>query len=196
MIATLKGVVSEKLGDVLVLDVRGVGYGLLVSHDDVARAATGDELKLYVHEHIREDAHDLFGFSKLSARQLFAQLISVTGVGPKMALSIMNVGNEQDVKSAIARGDTKWLSQATGVGKRVAERVVVDLKDKVGLASSDAATSFLQEPGAGAMSNDEAAQALMALGFTAQDAALALKSIDATLPTEERVRQALKGSAL
>lgn len=192
MIATLSGRVSEKLSEVLVLEVKGVGYGLLVTNEDFGRLAIGEETKMYVHEHIRESSYDLYGFCSLDSKRLFEQLLDVNGVGPKMALNILGVGSADAVRAAIAAGDTKFMQAATGVGKRVAERVIVELKDKVGLVSSEGATDFLQGP---AM-QDEALQALVTLGFTAQDAARALQGIDDKLPTEDRVKQALKGAAL
>ncbi len=192
MIATLNGVVSEKLAVILVLDVKGVGYGLYVTNEDFSGLAIGDEAKVYVYEHIRENSHDLYGFRKLDIKHLFEQLLDVNGVGPKMALNILGVGTAEAVRTAIASGDTKFIQAASGVGRRVAERVIVELKDKVGLVSSEGATDFLQGP---AM-QDEAVQALVALGFTAQDATLALKNIDDKIPTEERIKQALKGSSL
>ena len=189
MISTLSGVISEKLGDVVVIECAGVGYGLSVSNEDFGTLAVGKPAKMYVYEHIRENAHDLFGFCSLSTKQLFEQLLSVNGVGPKMALSILSIGSVDQVKQAIAGGDTKFISQANGVGKRVAERVVVDLKDKLGLVSSLGATDFLVVPSA---SSDEAIQGLVALGFSAQDAAIALKDVDQALPVEERIKAALK----
>ncbi len=190
MIATLSGVIAEKLGEEVVIDVAGVGYGVLMSVDDFASLSTGQSVKLYVHEHIRENAHDLYGFAHLEAKSLFELLLGVNGVGPKMALSILSLGNTNDVRLAIAEGNLKFIQAASGVGKRVAERVVVELKDKVGLVASEDATTFLQAPGA---ANDEAVQALIALGYSAQDAGLALKDIDAKLPTETRIKHALKG---
>ncbi len=192
MIATLTGQVAEKIADQVVLDVRGVGYGVLVTSEDYGRLATGTEAKVYVYEHIREQAHDLFGFVALDTKQLFEQLLGVNGVGPKMALSVLSVGNAQEVRAAIASGDTKRIQQAQGVGKRVAERIVVDLKDKVGLAGVDLAdTGMLQSTTV--IEQDDAAAALISLGFSAQDAAVALNKIPADLPTEERIKLALKG---
>lgn len=188
MIATLNGSVSEKTTEMVVLDCGGVGYGLYVAYEDYGLLEVGQKTKLYVYEHIRENSHDLFGFTKLATKQLFELLLSVNGVGPKMALSILSIANTNAVKTAIAGGDTKFIAQANGVGKRVAERVVVDLKDKVGLSSSDDATSFL----AGAGISDEAVQGLIALGYTAGDAQEALKNVDSKLSTEERVKLALK----
>lgn len=176
----------------VVLDVRGVGYGLQVTTEDMGRLSSGQSAKLYVYEHIREQAHDLYGFLSLDTKKLFEQLLDVNGVGPKMALNILSIGNGNEVRVAIAGGDTKFISQAQGVGKRVAERVVVELKDKVGLEGVDlASTGMLQ--GEGLLMKDEAVEALVALGYTPQDAAKALHSVDENLPTEERIKLALKG---
>lgn len=189
MIATLSGVVSEKLPHGLVLEVGGIGYGLLLADEDFANLKIGEQIKLNIYEHIKEDAHDLYGFTKLESKVLFELLISVNGVGPKMGLSILSLGSSQDIRLAIAEGNTGFIQSASGVGKRLAERVVVDLKDKVGMTASDDATTFLQTPGGG---EDEALQALLALGFSLQDAGLALKNVDPALPVEDRVKQALK----
>lgn len=191
MIATLSGKVSEKLGEMVVMDVQGVGYGLLVTAEDFGRLASGQTAKVYVHEHIREQAHDLFGFCRLETLQLFELLLTVNGVGPKMALSVLSIGNSDDVRIAIASGDTKFIQRASGVGKRVAERIVVDLKDKVGLEGVDLATTGLLQ-GSGVMMKDEAVEALVSLGYTAQDAAAALQSVDPSLSTEDRIKQALR----
>jgi Holliday junction DNA helicase RuvA len=190
MIAILDGKVSEKLGDQVIITCGGVGYGAYVTFEDFGALIAGEPAKLYIYEHIRENTHDLFGFRSLETKHLFEQLLSVNGVGPKMALSILSLANSGQVRSAIAGGDTKFISQAPGVGKRVAERVVVDLKDKVGLAASEDATEFLT---ASANPNDEALQGLVALGYSVQDAAEALKKVDTKLSVEERIKAALKG---
>lgn len=191
MIATLTGKVAEKISDIVVLDVQGVGYGVLVPSEDFGTLAAGTGAKLYIYEHIRENSHDLFGFTRLDTKKLFEQLLNVQGVGPKMALSVLSVGTADAVRRAIAGGDVKFIQQASGVGKRVAERIVVDLKDKVGLAGVDLATAGLLQSDALAQ-QDEAAEALMALGYSAQDATTALAGIDPNLPTEQRIKQALK----
>ncbi len=194
MIATLSGVVSEKLDDVVVLDVQGIGYGLNVTAEDFANMVNGEQAKVYVYEHIREQSYELFGFIGKDTKALFEQLLSVNGVGPKMALNMLSVGSSAGVKQAIASGDVSYIQQANGVGKRLAERVVVDLKDKVGLVGVDLeATGLLQSEGA--INQDEAAAALIALGYTANDAALALNNIDPKLSTEDRIKQALKGKS-
>ena len=191
MIATLKGKVSEKTQDIVIIDCGGVGYGLYVTFEDFGALEEGKDAKVYIYEHIRENTHDLYGFKTLETKQLFEQLLSVNGVGPKMALSILSLAGAAQVRSAIASGDTKFISQASGVGKRVAERVVVDLKDKVGLAANEDATGFLAM--AAANPNDEALQGLIALGFSVADAAEALKRVDPQLAPEERIKAALKG---
>lgn len=191
MIATISGVVSEKLADAVVLDVRGVGYGLYVPAEDHGRLKTGQEAKLYVYEHIREQSHDLFGFLTPDTKALFEQLLAVNGVGPRMALSMLSIGSDQEMRAAIASGDVKFIQQASGVGKRVAERVVVELKDKVGLAGVDLGSAGLLQGEQGLM-KDEAVAALVALGYTAADAGHFLAKVDKDLPTEDRVKAALK----
>lgn len=192
MIATLKGTVSEKLHGVVVIDVGGLGYGVLVTAEDYGRLKTGESKKLYIYEHIRESSHDLFGFVNLDTKTLFELLLGVNGVGPRMALNMLSTGNVAEVSKAIAAGDVKYIQSANGVGKKVAERVVVDLKDKVGLTSSSSDSLFVSSAAA---QKDEAVQALMALGFNSADAVNALSNIDNELPTDQRVKQALKAGA-
>jgi len=190
MIATLSGKVSEKLGDVVVLEVAGVGYGLLVTGEDFARLTTGETAKLYIHEHIREDAHDLYGFREVTTKDLFEQLLSVKNVGPKVALAVLGIGNDGEVRAAIAAGNVKLLQTAKGVGKRAAEQMVVELRDKVGLAAGADAENIVTRGGVNV--TDEAVQALLALGYSETDATVALQNIDPKLPTEERIKLALK----
>lgn len=191
MIATLSGIVSEKIADVVVLDVAGVGYGLLVTGEDYGVLAVAQSAKVYVYEHVREQAYDLFGFISLDTKQLFEQLLGVNGVGPKMALSVLSIGRSDEVRTAIAGGDTKYIQAAQGVGKRVAERIVVDLKDKVGLEGVDLAASGILRPDL-SLRGDEAAVALVSLGYTAQDAAAMLQNVPADMSVEDRIKRALK----
>jgi len=191
MIATLNGVVSEKLTDVVVLDVHGVGYGLQVTAEDFGRMHTDKPAKVYVYEHIREQDYNLYGFISIDTKRLFEQLLGVKNVGPKVALAVLDIGTAAAVRGAIAAGDVKLLQSAKGVGKRAAEQIVVELRDKVGLASTDAAEGIVMRPGVA--TGDEAVEALVSLGYSPQDATVALKDIDGSLPVEERVRLALKG---
>ncbi len=191
MIAYLNGVVAVKELDSVVLDVRGVGYGVVISPNDHTNLAQGGEAKLYIYEHIREDAHDLFGFTKKSTKDLFEQLISVKNVGPKVAMAVLGIGSDDSVRAAIANGDVKLLQSAKGVGKRAAEQMVVELRDKVGLVAGAAAEGIVSRSGVNL--SDEAVQALIALGYSEIDAQTALEKIDTNLSTEERITLALKG---
>lgn len=192
MITTLNGTVDERIDDVVVLNVAGVGYGLWVTNEDASLLVPSKLAKVYVYEHIREQSHDLFGFISLDTKKLFEKLLSVNGVGPKMALAILSVGSANEVRLAVAEGNVKYLQAASGVGKKVAERLVVDLKDKVGLMVSSDATSFLSTPSG---VNDDAHVALVALGYTAQTASELLAVVDTDLSIEERVSLALKGGS-
>lgn len=193
MIATLAGIVHEKMADIVVLEVQGVGYGIYVTAEDHGKLKPGEQTRVYIYEHIREQSHDLFGFLGQDNKSLFEQLLGVNGVGPKMALNMLSIGSGADVRQAIASGDVKFIQRAPGVGKRVAERVVVDLKDKVGLAGVDLESTGLLQSDEKLM-KDEAIEALVALGYTAADAASALQNIDSELPTEDRIKQALKNT--
>jgi Holliday junction DNA helicase RuvA len=189
MIAVLEGKVSEKLGDLVIIDCNGVGYGLNVSFEDFGALKVGESTRVYIYENIRESAYDLFGFTKLETKKLFEQLLTVKGIGPKIALAVLNIANSSQVRQSIAAGDVKFIAQANGVGRKAAERMVVELKDKVGLAASESATDFLT---AAANPEDEALQGLVALGYSVQDAAEALKKVDSKLAPEDRIKAALK----
>lgn len=190
MIVSLRGLVEKSL-DGVVLDVGGVGYGLSVTSEDYGRLADSKEAKLFVYEHIREQGYDLFGFLTPDTKHLFEQLLGVKNVGPKVALAVLNVGSAAAVRSAIASGDVKMLQSAKGVGKRAAEQIVVELRDKVGLMVSSGAEDIVLRPGVN--TGDDAVEALMALGYTAADAAKSLANIDPNLSLEERITKALKG---
>lgn len=191
MIATLSGVVSEKLNDKLIIDVMGVGYGVFMSVEDLNRLKLAEDVKVYIYEHVREQAHDLFGFLSRDTQALFEQLLDVKGIGPKMALNMLSIGPVGEVRVAIASGNVKFLQSASGVGKRAAERVVVELKDKVGLIGVDLETTGLLQA-EDALMKDEAVEALVTLGYSASDAAKALQKVDSGLPTPERIKLALK----
>ena len=188
MIARIRGEVIEHEDNKIIVECAGIGYGVLVCYDEQQRMALGSRTDLYIAEQIKEDAHDLYGFSAKSRRQLFGLLISVNGVGPKAAMAILNIGSEGQVRSAIASGDTKFITAAKGVGKKAAERAIVDLKSKVGLETSDGAIDFLHD----APTMDEAVEALTVLGHSPQHASELLRGIDAALPAGERVKQALR----
>lgn len=192
MIAKIEGIIcdSDETG-VIIMTSNGVGYGVQLSNDEQVSLSIGQSVSLYIAENIKEDSHDLYGFLQKSKKELYLQLTSVNGVGPKAAMSILTVDSEDEVRRAIAEGDTALLSRANGVGKKVAERVVVDLKNKVGLLASQDATDFLKDDTLA--DRDDAVQALVALGYSLIDAKFALSDVDRTLPLDTRVKQALKG---
>lgn len=189
MIATLRGKVTEKINSI-VIECAGVGYGVTVPLSDLEVISTNKETKLYIYEHIKEDTHDLYGFLHITSKQLFEQLLSVKNVGPKAAIAILDIGTNEAVRNAIANGDVKYLQLAKGIGKRAAEQVIVELRDKVGATVGDAAENLVHR--AGVDPDDEALQALVSLGYTELDAHDALSSIDKKISTEERIKKALK----
>ncbi len=191
MIAHISGVVADKSAAALVIDVGGVGYEIQATLSDIEKAPKSEKVVFYTHHHIREQSQELFGFLDKSALSLFRQLIGVKNVGPKVALAILDIGPSEAVKVSIAGGDVKFLQTAKGVGKRAAEQIVVELRDKVGFASSSEAEDLVGRSGVN--QQDEALQALLVLGYSETDAQLALKKVDTSLSTEERVKQALKG---
>lgn len=186
MIAHVSGEVVEKTQDALIIDVVGIGYEVQVATSDFEAAKLGEKIKLYTHDHLRENAHELFGFSQLAAKRLFEALISVSGVGPKMALAILSLGDSEATRSAIASGDHAFIQRASGVGKRLAERVVVDLKDKLG------APGITPSGGQSLVVGDDALDALLALGYSLQQANEALAQVDAKLDVQARIKQALR----
>ena len=190
MIAHVFGKVAEKFNGSLVVDVHGVGYEVSVATNDFDAVILDQEVKFYTYHHVREQSEELFGFSSLAAKKLFEMLITVQGVGPKAALAILSLGDAEQVRNAIANADSGFVQKATGVGKKTAERVVVDLSDKVGLPTH---YGRAEEPLQTELNtSDEALEALMALGYTLADATKALENVDVNLPTAQRVTEALK----
>lgn len=166
----------------------GLGYGLKTTAATGDRLQVGAEVELVIYEHIREDCHDLYGFLDQSTKDLFELLLTVSGVGPKVALAVLDVGPEAELRAAINDGRPDYLAQASGLGKRLAERLIVDLKGKVA-GTVEAANLLSQAPGEG----DEAVMALVGLGLNLDEARQALVGVDSNLPTPDRVQQALAG---
>lgn len=191
MIAHVSGVVAEKFNSSVIVDVHGVGYEVAVALGDYEKALLNEPVKFYTYHHIREQSQELFGFTSLAAKKLFEMLITVQGVGPKAALAILSLGESEVVRNAIASGDVAFITKASGVGKRIAERVIVDLTDKVGLAiRTNVDTQGISQD---VSHTDEALEALMALGYSLNDATRALEGVSTDLSTAERVTQALRG---
>ncbi len=181
-----------------VLDVGGVGYACNVSMNTVSHLKLNEQTKLYTYCNVKEDAFDIFGFWSMSEKKCFELLISVSGVGPKAAISILSVISPEELATAVARGDEKRITAAQGVGKRIAQRVILELKDKMSLTDGDFASGVSGEavmPAGVPDKNQEAMEALGVLGFTSSEAAAVLKTIDtAEMSIEDIVREALRRS--
>ena len=190
MIAHLRGKVEEKFGNFLTIDVNGVGYEVAVPMPDFGGVNLGEEKKFFTYHVVRENAEELYGFSSLAAKKIFELLISVQGIGPKAAIAILSLAEAEEVRNAIANADATFISKASGVGKKSAERVIVDLRDKVGAPSHYGATEV--KSAMATTMNDEALDALIALGFPLKEATAALEKVDPSLPVGERVKLALK----
>ena len=189
MIARLRGVPAGRAGDGLVLDVGGVGYLLQATRRAAQRARGKGEVTLETYLHVREDALQLYGFADAAERELFEQLLSVSGVGPKVALAIVSGSTPDELRRAIALEDTARFQAIPGIGKKTAQRVVLELKEKAAAAGVAAASGETGPP------HLVARQALVELGYSVAEADQVLAQIDPELPPEERVRLALKRAA-
>src|SRR5439155_21492638 len=185
VIASVRGSVIARGADHVVVDVRGLGYKVFVP-----RYPAGDEILLHTHQVIREDAQALYGFETPEELALFEMLIGVSGVGPKAAMAILSVARPAEIAGAIASGDAAALARAPGVGKKTAERLIVDLKSKIGRVTGLPVTlgSHIAE--------DDAHAALVALGYTPSEATSALGDAPpkGSATTEERLAAALRGT--
>jgi Holliday junction DNA helicase RuvA len=187
MIARLRGVSAGATPDGLVLDVNGVGYLVASTPSVLRKAEAGGELTVETYLHVREDVLQLYGVADRGERELFTQLLTVNGVGPKVALAIVSGSPAEELRRAIVREDAARFQAIPGIGKKTAERIVLELKEKMGVTLSVAASA----------SGDEhvvARDALVELGYSAVEAERALAGTDPEAPPEERVRQALKAA--
>ena len=191
----LNGVVAEMEVNLAVIDCGGVGYACATTNYTLSQLKKGERAKLYTYMNVREDAVELFGFASQSELHSFKLLLGVSGVGPKAALSILSANTPANLAMAVVMGDEKALTAAPGIGKKIAQRIILELKDKLAKEQS----SFSGDTGAilpVAVPDDktrEAGAALAVLGYSASEVAAALKGIDMdALPLEEIIRQALK----
>jgi holliday junction DNA helicase RuvA len=190
MIARLTGRPAGLRGDAVVLDVGGVGYLVTATQSALRRAQGADAVTLDIYTHVREDALQLYGFAEPAERELFEHLLSVSGVGPKVALAIVSGSSPPELRRAIALEDTARFVAIPGIGKKTAQRVVLELREKLGAA---AAADVETRPGAAP--ELVARDALVELGFSVVEAEQALAGVDPGLDPEERVRLALRKAA-
>ena len=189
MISRLRGKAVAWDADGLVLDVNGVGYRLFATPAAVKKADGVDEVVLETHLHVREDAMQLFGFADADERELFEQLLSVSGVGPKVALAIVSGYSPAELRRAIVREDDALFQSIPGIGKKTAQRVVLELKEKI------APLAAVEGPHLGAGDGHIVARdALVELGYSAAEAEQRLAAVDPELPPAERVREALRAA--
>lgn len=179
MIAYLRGKVLEKKNDSVVVVVQDIGYRMYLAATALDRVRQGEEREFYTHEHVREDARDLFGFLTAGELDLFLSLIKVSGIGPKTALNVMALGEEK-IREAIAKGDVALLCSVSGVGKKTAQQIILDLQGKLVDAPMTSA------------GDTELMDALKGLGYSQREALDTLAKIPESEKTEDRLRHALK----
>ena len=193
----LDGTVAEILPYLAVIDCGGVGYACKTTNYTLSRLKKGQRGRLYTYLNVGEDVFDLYGFATANELNSFKLLIGVSGVGPKAALAILSTSTPEALAMAVVTGDEKSLTAAPGIGKKIAQRIILELKDKM---AKESASTGLDFSGGGAGSAPaftskatEAAQALAVLGYTSAEVSQALKGVDAeNLPLEEIIRQSLK----
>jgi len=193
MIAWLKGQLLEKQAPSLLLNVNGVGYELeapMTTFYDLP--AEGEEATLYVHMVVREDAQLLFGFSSRQQRELFRSLVKVNGVGPKVALAVLSTLSAQELLQCMADEDYNLLCKVPGIGKKTAQRLVVEMKDRLEKEFSDVALEARAQGSGVSNASNDAIEALVSLGYRPADAGRVVKSLDKELSSEDLIRQALR----
>jgi Holliday junction DNA helicase RuvA len=190
VISRLRGMPAGRSPDGLVLDVGGVGYLVAATPSVLRKAEGGGEMVVETYLHVREDTMQLYGFADASERELFTHLLAVTGIGPKVALAVVSGSPVADLRRAIVLGDHARFQVIPGIGKKTAERIVLELKEKVALEESIPVSSA-----AGTSGHLVARDALVELGYTVLEAEQALATLNPDLPVEEKIRLALRGAA-
>lgn len=187
MIGSIKGKIILKTEKFLIVETNGVGYKVSVSPDTLSQAQkTGSEIMLWIHTHVREDILDLYGFIKREELEFFEMLIGVSGIGPKGALSILGIASIDTLKKAIGTGDTSYLTKISGIGKKTAEKIVIELRDKI-------ADKMKDEKGGTSLQGElDALEALKSLGYSQNEAREALKKVSGDANTNTKIREALK----
>ena len=189
----IKGTLVQKNDNYIVVDANGVGYMIYTSLNSMQNTGeVGKKITIYTYLHVREDVMDLFGFTTIEEKNMFMHLISVSGVGPKAALSILSVTTPAKFALAVITNDVKTITKASGVGPKMAQRVILELKDKM---KSDELEIDLEDESDDILSDNrsEAISALVVLGYSSNDAQKAVKGIDGTLSVEEIIKKALAG---
>ena len=194
----LSGPVTVLEPGLAVIDCGGVGYGCRVTAYTAAQLKLNTPAKLYITESIREDAYDLYGFSSREEQRCYELLTAVNGVGPKAAMSILSAGGPQNFTLAVMTGDEKMLTAAQGVGKKIAQRIILELKDKIGgsAVELDFSSGPVAAPPQSGSNLALATAALQELGYSPAEISVALKGVDPKASTEEMVRHALRAMVM
>ena len=188
----IKGKLALRGENYIVIDAHGVGYMIYTSLNTIQNVGVqGSEVTVYTYLNVREDAHELYGFATLEEKTLFMQLLSVSGVGAKVALSVLSVLTPAAFAQAVIFDDIKSITKAPGVGPKVAKRIVLELKDKIKKADIEVGDKAEIINEAGSDSRSEAVSALLVLGYSITDAQSAVAGVDASLTVEEIIKQAL-----
>ena len=181
MLGSIKGTVTHKDERYILVENAGLGYRVYVYGDTLLGSTLGQDIYLFLHTHVREDAFDLYGFPSMSELSFFELLITVSGIGPKGALGILSVASVESLKRAIKTSDTGYLTKISGIGKKTAEKIALELRDKItGVIESDTTDNL------------DAIEALQALGYREHDIREALRGIDPKQTTNNKIKEALK----
>jgi holliday junction DNA helicase RuvA len=183
MIGSIKGKITLKTDKFLIVETAGVGYKISISPDTLSKLKkTNEEVLLWTHTHVREDILDLYGFLNRQELEFFEMLINVSGIGPKGALSILGVASIEILKKAIGTGDTAYLTKISGIGRKTAEKIIIELRDKMGE----------EKTGTSLQGELDALEALKSLGYSQNEARETLKKVSAGVDTNTKIREALK----
>ena len=189
MISYLKGKIKHKGNGFAILEVNQLGYKIFAASPLYADLKLGQEFEFYTHQYVREDTLSLYGFRNMAELELFELLIGVSGIGPKSGLAVMSIATADDIKASIAQGDSALLTKVSGIGRKTADRVILELREKIGKLSSGGDNKL----GRGNLGSSDEIDALMALGYSLLEARDALNGVDQKVKdSSERIRQALK----
>ncbi|MFH1233877.1 MAG: Holliday junction branch migration protein RuvA [Patescibacteria group bacterium] len=188
MIAFLSGKIKNKGSNYIVLEINNIGYKIFVSQIFFADLSIGQTIDLYTHQYIREDAMDLYGLRSMEELEFFELLLSVSGIGPKSALGVLSIASVGSIKESIVAGDSALLIKVSGIGRKIAERVILELREKI------SKTNFIAgKTGSTANASGDEIDALLALGYSVLQARQALQTVDPKIKESgERIRQALR----
>jgi len=187
MISFLRGKIINKGNGYVILEVENVGYQVFITPIMFAEIDIGQEIELHTHQYVREDALDLYGFGSMDELALFQLLIAISGIGPRSAIGVLSVAKIDDIKQSIASGDASLLTKVSGIGRKTAERVVLELKEKIGALNLSTGKKMH------GVANSDEIDALVALGYSISQARQALSEIDSSIKDSgDKIRAALK----